>query len=69
MQKASIQLACFWAKVKDCIDNHGSEFHWSDLTTEYKVISSHGPFLYIVTIAKEDPRSADQADFEDNYKS
>ena len=68
MTPYAIHLDVTWAKAKSCYTNCGSVLHWSDLGTEYCIVVGHGPFTYKVTITKEDPRSADQADFEDNYK-
>lgn len=68
MNPFSVQLVASWSKVKSCKINHGNRMHWADLGTEYKVVVGHGPFAYICTIAKTDPRSADQIDFEDNHK-
>lgn len=68
MQAYLVQLSVTWTKIKDCHVNHGNRLHWTDLGTEYKVVVGHGAFTYICTITKTDPRSADQIDFEDNYK-
>lgn len=57
-----------WAKCKNCVDNHNNKISWTDLTTKYTIVVDHAPFRYVCDITKEDPRSADQADFEDNYK-
>jgi len=63
-----IQIVVAWPKVKSCIDDCGNYLNWTDLGTEYKIVTCHKVFMYVCTIEKDDPRSADQADFEDNYK-
>jgi len=68
MSVPEVQLTASWSKAKDCHVNHHNWLNWTDMGSEYKIVVHHPPFVYVCTITKEDPRSADQADFEDNYK-
>ena len=63
-----ITLEVPWIKAKMCHTTCGTYMNWTELCEEYKIVVQHKLFIYVCTIAKEDPRSEDQADFEDNYK-
>ena len=68
MSVPHLYIEASWDKVKACHVEHHNWMNWTDMGTEYKILVEHTPFVYICTITKEDPRSADQADFEDNFK-
>ena len=67
MQLTEIQT--IWDKVKASHEDHGNKISWIDLVTKYVICVDHGPFRMICEIDKTNPRSEDQADFEDNFAS
>lgn len=58
-----------WSTVKAFIDSKEAKYNYVDTFGMYEIITIVGAFQVEARIVKTSPRSSDQADFEDNYKS
>lgn len=64
----SNQLLVTWAEMKSFADSRGVSLQWVDLNGVYYIVGIDGAFSLSTKIIKESPASADQSDFETNYK-
>lgn len=64
-------FVCAWPCMKNFYDNNSNTFMNYFETPDYYYIwlEFRGQKFYVPKLDKTDPRSTDQADFEDNYKS
>lgn len=59
-----------WPQYKQiCITEKAIPVQYTDKGTWYDVFAVDDTILYSLEISKENPRSVEQADFEDNYKA
>jgi len=64
-----IKYSLTWTEFKNlCIISKQLSYQYIEAFHGYKIFASEGGILWECTIVKEDPRNADQIDFEDNYK-
>jgi len=58
-----------WDKLKVVVDTKSLSIQWVDANNTYFLFAVDHTFIIESTIKKTSPRSANQIDFEDNYKS
>lgn len=58
-----------WSIVKNFLDTRKIPCDWHDLGHAYWIMASDATFAIEIFLAKTDPASADQLDFETNYKA
>lgn len=64
-----MEILSSWSTVKGFIDDRSASPQFVETESEYFVAAIDGYFSVCCKIKKEDPRSSDQEDFEDIYKS
>lgn len=58
-----------WTEFKSMVATKVLSLQYEERDSLYKLWACDGPFIFCCVIRKEDPKSDDQVDFEDNYKS
>lgn len=58
-----------WEEMKDFINTKDAEFQFLEMPNDYIVVARDSWFELRCFLTKENPRNAEQVDFEDNFKS
>lgn len=58
-----------WSEFKAFVDDGGLPLQYVEFSDRYVMRAERGPFMFGCQINKSDPASADQAEFEADYRS